>query len=233
MSTEPHHKCFLTRSTVAQLVRDIYSQAPKGLIKYKQQLRAYICPFDILINYIRPGTALLDVGCGAGLFILLLARLGRIRSGLGFDADSAAIKVAQDIAVGLRTPSSIRFEFRDVHTAWTEDYFDAVVLIDVIHHVESAKQMAVVTTAARHVAEGGILLYKDIARRPLWRAWANRLHDLLSVGEWVHYARGNDVVNTARAQGLHLEAEGSIDILWYRHEWYVFRRSVPLKGNVQ
>jgi hypothetical protein len=64
-----------------------------------------------------------------------------------------------------------------------------------------------------HVKQGGMLLYKDMGRRPLWRAWANRLHDLLMVKEWIHYARLEDVVHWARAAGLALERQGSMDVV--------------------
>ena len=74
----------LTVTDVVRLARMIYSDAYGG-IKYKQMLRPYICPFHILIELIPPEANILDVGCGAGLFILALARLGRIQSAVGFD----------------------------------------------------------------------------------------------------------------------------------------------------
>jgi 2-polyprenyl-3-methyl-5-hydroxy-6-metoxy-1,4-benzoquinol methylase len=66
-------------SNVVRLARTIYSEAHGG-IKYKQVLRPYICPFHILIDLIPSEANILDVACGAGLFISLLARLGRIES---------------------------------------------------------------------------------------------------------------------------------------------------------
>src|SRR5262245_48780755 len=80
----------LTATDVVRLARTIYSDAHGG-IKYKQMLRPYICPFHILIDLIPREANILDVGCGAGLFILALARLGRIQSAVGFDADQLAI----------------------------------------------------------------------------------------------------------------------------------------------
>ena len=93
-----------------------------------------------------------------------------------------------------------------------------------MHHIPPAKQRNIIAMAAEYVSRDGILLYKDMARRPLWRAWANRLHDLISAREWIHYVELNDIVAWAQAAGLILETTGAMNMLWYRHEWCVFRR---------
>jgi 2-polyprenyl-3-methyl-5-hydroxy-6-metoxy-1,4-benzoquinol methylase len=214
----------LTVADVAALARIIYANADGG-IKYRQMLRPRICPLHILIGHVPAGARILDVGCGAGLFILLLVHLGRIRSAVGFDADRTAIATAQQIAAHLPNSELIQFEHRDANDAWPAGYFDVVCLIDVLHHVRPEHQAALFATAIDHVADGGILLYKDMARRPLWRAWANRLHDLLVVREWIYYAELEDIITWARKGGLCLAETGTIDMLWYRHEWCIFRRS--------
>lgn len=211
-------------SDLATLSRTIYANAP-GAIKYKLSLRPYICPFHRLIGYVPCGATILDVGCGAGLFILLLARLDRVESAVGFDANRAAIRAARDIAAQLPNSEKFRFEHCNASESWPEGRFDVVCLIDVLHHVPQNRQAAVFATAIEHVAEGGILLYKDMASRPRWRAWANRLHDLVSAGEWIHYVNLNDTIAWAQKNGLHLDERGAINMFWYRHEWCVFRRS--------
>jgi 2-polyprenyl-3-methyl-5-hydroxy-6-metoxy-1,4-benzoquinol methylase len=214
----------LTVTDVVGLARTIYADA-HGSIKYKQMLRPYICPFHILIDFVPSEANILDVGCGAGLFIAVLAYLDRIQFAVGFDADQSAIRVAQSIATKLPKPERIHFEYRNVGEIWPAHRFDVVCLIDVMHHIRPERHTELLMTAADHVAEGGILIYKDMARRPHWRAWANRLHDLLSVGEWIYYARLEEVISWGRRKGLHLDRTGTIDMLWYRHEWCVLRRS--------
>jgi 2-polyprenyl-3-methyl-5-hydroxy-6-metoxy-1,4-benzoquinol methylase len=227
---------FLTRKMLsaaetAALARALYADVP-GTIRYKQGLRPYICPFHILVDVIPPNCTILDVGCGAGLFIALLAYLGRVRSAVGFDTDRVAILAAESIASRLSNSSQICFEHRNAHAPWPEGRFDVVCLIDILHHVRPGKQVGLISTAAEHVAEGGMLLYKDMVRRPFWRAWANRVHDLLSVREWIYYPKINDVIAWAEAEDLHLEKRGSINMLWYGHEWLIFRRkSVEKEGG--
>src|SRR5262249_42325884 len=152
-------------------------------------------PFHILIDFIPSGANILDVGCGAGLFIAVLAHLDRIQSAVGFDADQSAIRVAQSIATKLPKPGRINFEYRNVGEIWPTGRFGVVCLIDVMHHIRPEQHAQLLVTAAHHIAAGGILIYKDIARRPYWRAWANRLHDLPSVGEWIHYAQLEEVIS--------------------------------------
>ncbi len=214
----------LTVTQVAGLARELYRDAKPG-IKYKQGYRPYICPFHLLVDYVPRGASVLDVGCGAGLFILLIARLGRIRSAVGFDADHVAIHAAQDAATKLFDRAPIHFEQRSAHDRWPEGQFDVVSIIDVMHHVPPEKQPDLIAAAAEHLNEGGLLVYKDMASRPLWRAWANRLHDLASVQEWIHYAELDDVINWARDAGLRLDHREAASMLWYRHEWCLFRRT--------
>jgi 2-polyprenyl-3-methyl-5-hydroxy-6-metoxy-1,4-benzoquinol methylase len=209
---------------VAALARELYHDAKPG-IKYKQTYRPYICPFHLLVDCVPRDASVLDVGCGAGLFILLMARLGRIRSAVGFDADGVAIHAAQDVAAKLRDQTPIRFEQQSAHDRWPKGQFDVVSIIDVMHHVPPKKQPDLIGAAAEHLNEGGLLLYKDMASRPLWRAWANRLHDLASAQEWIHYAELDDVANWAKDAGLRLDRTEALNMLWYRHEWCLFRRT--------
>lgn len=218
---------YIQRPTVADIVslaRGLYDDT-RGSMKHKQILRPYICPFHILVRHVPRGASLLDVGCGAGLFVLLLTRLGYVRSAIGFDANKAAIESAQGVVARQGRLDEIRFEFRDAaKDSWPIGQFDVVSLIDVMHHVQPDRQAEIIQKAAEYVAPGGILLYKDMVRRPAWRAWANRLHDLLSAGEWIHYVPIDDIVSYARKSGLHLERMGTVNMFWYGHEWCIFRR---------
>jgi 2-polyprenyl-3-methyl-5-hydroxy-6-metoxy-1,4-benzoquinol methylase len=212
-----------TASSLSCIARELYADTPAE-IRYKQIFRPYICPLHALIDFIPKNAALLDVGCGAGLFIALLARLGRIDSAVGFDADHRAICAAQSVARNLPNSARLCFEQQDVHAPWPAKCFDIVCLIDVLHHVPPWQHADLITVAAQHVSPGGIFLYKDMTRRPRWRAWANRAHDLLLARQWINYARINDVIRWATSAGLRLDQRGNLNMLWYGHEWCVFRR---------
>jgi 2-polyprenyl-3-methyl-5-hydroxy-6-metoxy-1,4-benzoquinol methylase len=214
----------LTAAQVAKIAREIYRDANPG-IKYKQAYRPYICPFHLLVEYIPRGSSLLDVGCGAGLFILLMAKCGWIRSAVGFDADYAAIRAAQDAAAKLLNGDAIHFEQHSADDWWPKGRFDVVSIIDVMHHVPPEKQADLIAAAAERLNDGGLLLYKDMASRPAWRAWANRLHDLVSAREWIHYAELECVIRWAKDAGLELDRTEAMNMLWYRHEYCLFHRT--------
>ncbi len=168
---------------------------------------------------------MLDIGCGTGLWLGLLAELGRIRAGTGIDADARAIAIARAMAMA-RAPGSVPLAFSATRAEdpWTSAGCEVVSLIDVLHHLPAAAQLPAVARAARAVPSGGLLIYKDMAPRPLGYALANRAHDLLLAREWIHHRAVADVERAAQAEGLVVSARGRAARLWYLHEWVVLRR---------
>ncbi len=206
--------------------RELYVDGP--LFRRKMQhYRPMICPFHRLLPHVPVGASILDVGSGSGLFLALLAKSGRRVHGVGFDVSSDAINLAVGMAerIANQAPdSSLQFAQLDVNAAWPAGPFDVVSIIDVMHHVPPVHQRALIATAAVHVAPGGTLLYKDMCRRPRWRAVANRAHDLALARQWIHYAPIDRVESWARDEGLELTCAETINLLWYGHELRVFQR---------
>ena len=101
-----------------------------------------------------------------------------------------------------------------------------------LHHVPVVAQQSAIVQAVANVPPGGTFLYKDIAPRPLWRAWMNRLHDLVMVREWIHYVHAETVVEWATAGGLTLRQREWIPQLWYGHDLLVFDRPARATAEV-
>ena len=194
-----------------------------SLLSTVQRYRPFICPFAELIEQVPSGSDVLDIGCGAGLYLGLLASLGRIRGGVGFDASASAIAAARNMS---QKVAPIRLDFRrlGVDEQWPDGMFDAVSLIDVMHHVPIPVRPDVIRQAADRVRSGGLFIYKDMVRRPLWRAAANRAHDLVMARQWISYEPVEAVEAQCRALGLELVHGQDINMLWYGHELRVFRR---------
>ncbi len=182
----------------------------------------HICPINVLIDHVPPDASLLDIGCGTGLFINLLAYKQCVGTAYGIDAAAAAIETAKTAARTLDRPADITFECRSVEAGLPEGKFDVVSMIDVLHHVQPQHQRSALQLAASRVADGGLLLFKDIGPRPLWRAWANRMHDLLLAQQWISYVAEGDVEAWMREVGFRLRHRETINMLWYGHTLMLF-----------
>ncbi|CAN5827538.1 hypothetical protein BH11PLA1_BH11PLA1_01030 [soil metagenome] len=226
-------------SRLSALAREIYSRGPV-LFRTLQHLRPFICPFEELLPHVPAGGSVLDVGCGGGLWLHLMARLGIISRGVGFDSSAKAVALATDAAgrmsgngartgrgeskLGAMKEAELQFIQLDARAPWPRGEFDVVSIIDVIHHVPPEAQRRVIDDAAGRVAPGGVLIYKDMCRRPRWRAGLNRLHDLVMARQWIHYCAIEEVEAWAVEAGLRVERAAFLPRWWYGHELRVFRR---------
>ncbi len=175
--------------------------------------RPTICPYHILIDQVPPSVRVLDVGCGAGLFLGMLAADNRIDGGLGFDSSAPAISMASSMARELPEAHALSCQCLDATQPWPKGEVDLISLIDVMHNVPPAAQRGVFAEAAARAAPGKWFPYKDMARRPLWRAIANRLHDLVVAREWIHYVDFQDILRWGAKEGLTVQARQDIDML--------------------
>jgi cyclopropane fatty-acyl-phospholipid synthase-like methyltransferase len=126
-------------------------------------------------------------------------------------------------AVTLSPKAKLVFHRLDVDAAWPAEQFDVVFLIDVMHHVPPEAQRSFLDRVISKVKSTGVLVYKDMCRRPWWRAQANRLHDLVIARESINYAPVATVENWAAAQGMRVIAREDLNRLWYGHELRAMR----------
>lgn len=196
-------------------------------IQLLQRWRPYICPFHELLKLVPVGSKQLDVGCGTGLFLSLLAMTERIQSAVGFDPSVEAIAVARATAEQLSRrgyTSRLSFTTASVTDDWPNECYDVISIIDVMHHLPPGAQGALIHKSASHLRPGGLLLYKDMVRRPFWRAWANKLHDLLIARQFIRYVPIEVVDAQAHEAGLEMIAARTINVFWYGHELRTFRK---------
>jgi 2-polyprenyl-3-methyl-5-hydroxy-6-metoxy-1,4-benzoquinol methylase len=213
----------VTPRELGRIAREIYIEGP-WTTRQLQHWRPYVCPFDLVIREVPYGGFVLDIGCGGGLLLGALARIGRIRGGVGFDSSAHGIRVAHAMVKTLPPGCDLQFRHLSALDRWPDGPFSAVLMIDVMHHVPVASQESVFRTAARVLKPGARLIYKDIAPRPLWRAYANTLHDLLLARQWVHYLPLPKIIGWAREEGLVPVRSYRANRLWYGHDFAVFDR---------
>ena len=211
-------------SDCVQAARHLYQDA-KALPRLLMTYRPTICPFEELLPLVPRGASVLDVGCGGGLMLSLLAASGRIDAGYGFDTNGEMIQLASRVAETHGLP--LQFEQRSVIDGIPEGTFSVISVIDVMHHIPPDAQAGFFSDVVARLPPGGVLIYKDMCRRPAWRAAANRLHDLVLARQWIHYCPIDDVRQWAAGLGLELIQEQAHNRLWYGHELLVLTRPDP------
>jgi len=208
-------------SALSQLSRELYDRG-SVVMRAMQHYRPYISPFGMMLNAVPKGSRVLDIGCGGGLFLALLARTQRIQRGLGIDTSAPAIAIAQEMSARLPAGHGVRFEARSASLPLPDEGYDVVTLLDVMHHIPPASQRLVLEQALARVEPGGRFIYKDMVQRPAWRALANQLHDLVIARQWIHYLPLDQVIEWAQAKGCKVVEKRAVDMLWYGHEMVVF-----------
>ncbi|MGH9660771.1 MAG: class I SAM-dependent methyltransferase [Bryobacteraceae bacterium] len=211
-----------------EMARRLYREAPL-MRRLVLRMRPRICPFEELMSHVPQGSSVLDIGCGSGLFLGLLASTRSGFRGHGTDASRSEIQIARLMASIVRADGSdarLGFSIGDGADRLPEENFDVVSLIDVAHHLPPGAVAAVLRAAASRVApDGGLLIYKDMASRPRWEARANRLHDLVLARQRISYVPVQLAEEVLGECGLRLVHAGTLNLYWYRHELRVFRRT--------
>jgi uncharacterized protein (DUF2062 family)/SAM-dependent methyltransferase len=132
----------------------------------------------------RPGGeaegAVVDLGCGRGLVLALLAGSGH-RALLGVERRRRLVAVARRALGGAAT-----IEHGDL-AAWTPPAARTVLLLDVLHYLDRETQERVVAAAAGALLKGGLLLLREADAGAGARFLATRLGERLATlarGAW-------------------------------------------------
>lgn len=113
-----------------------------------------------MIERLRTGIDVLDVGCGSGRAVNLLAEAFPQSRFAGYDLSGEAIGRARAEAEEKRL-TNIRFEARDVTRLGESESYDLVTAFDAVH--DQAKPALVLEGIAAALRPGGVFLMQDIA----------------------------------------------------------------------
>ncbi len=136
-------------------------QAEESAMTYGPKLVSAILPLAPgIIEALQTGADVLDLGCGQGYAVTLMARAFPRSRFTGWDFAEDGIQAARAHTEGLGLTNA-RFEVRDLAALDASDAYDLITTFDVVHDL--AKPEEVLRRAARALRRDGTFLMVDIA----------------------------------------------------------------------
>jgi cyclopropane fatty-acyl-phospholipid synthase-like methyltransferase len=176
---------------------------------------------DEIGQYLPPSGAVLDVGCGFGLFSLYYAATGPGRVLRGLDRDGRRVAMARR-AAGRLGLDNVVYEVGDARDFKGDGEVQAAYMLDIVHHIPAASVPPLLAALRRCLPRGGRLLVKDVDTRPApkrWFTWA--LDKVMAPRSPVHYWPAEVLAARLEAAGFRVYRHLMVDVLPYPHVLYV------------
>jgi 2-polyprenyl-3-methyl-5-hydroxy-6-metoxy-1,4-benzoquinol methylase len=169
------------------------------------------CPFRLVEAEVPRSGRILDIGCGHGIFTLYLALRSGARKVEGIDVDAEKIAIARRAADRCESVA-VSFSSDDV-AGLTPESCDAVTLVDVLYLLGPPARRTLLDRASSLLAPGGVLVVKEIDRRPRWKYAITKLQELaatrivrITAGTVVDFPPPSEYVTQLTAAGLEVSA---------------------------
>lgn len=164
------------------------------------------CPFPAVAAQLPATGRILEVGCGHGLLALYLALDSADRSITGIDVDRDKLAAARAAAAGADLDAAFEVV---AGGALPEGPWAGIAVVDVLYLLSAADQRALLRSCAGALAPGGVLVVKEMALAPRWKARWNTLQETAAVkilgiteGEELTFLPPSDMAAAMVAGGL-------------------------------
>jgi len=125
----------------------------------------YRIAISLVRKYLRGKKTVLDVGCGVGTIDFFLCKEGY--QVLGVDISNKAIKIASYNARLLKINKHLRFISLNFLTIKTERIFDAIIILEVLEHIDDNGAMKVINRlSSKHTI---VIASSPSRKAPLYR----------------------------------------------------------------
>lgn len=176
--------------------------------------RRYVA-FKLLMDSVYGGAAvelgnsalpLIDIGCGMSLLAHYLHACDQLPAYQGFDHDARKIEAGQTAAERAGLAPKVALHCGDAGS--DRRVRGNVTLLDILHYMPQGKQQQVLQQAAQQVAEGGVLILRNVIAEPNWRFRATVVEEFfLRITGWMqvgpqHYPTAAELRAPLEAAGL-------------------------------
>lgn len=189
-------------------VLSLYANAPLP-VRAHVWTRWATCPFRRVAEAVPAKGRVLEMGCGFGVFACHLAVSSRERDVLGVDVDVRKIVHGRFAAERAREKGARCEMHLEPPGDVPEGPWDAVVIVDVLYLLEPDAQAGLLQSCAQQLALGGVLVVKEMARSPRWKARWNTVQETLAVkvlritsGEQLTFLEPEVLGSWMRSEGL-------------------------------
>lgn len=169
-----------------QRVAELYP--PNSLEKVYAMLRMLVLPLKELDDAVK-GLEILDVGCGHGVVDAFLALRNPDRHILATDADVGKVMGAACLPL-----DNVDFVVKDLIVDEAK-WYDTILLVDLLHHITSDDQSRVLRIARKRLKKDGVLVVKDVDRKPFYKLWYTSILDKVMRNGHQNYMGMEVVVN--------------------------------------
>ncbi len=162
-----------------------------------------LCPYDRVEALLPRASRILDFGCGYGMLANLAALKDPSRYVVGVDFNPHRLRVARR---SIKSRGNIRFFHGSLDDIGGGPY-DAVVMTDVLHHIDDAGVKALLDRMKSSLSPGGYLVILDVDKKPFWKFFITYLIDrFLNLTSPLHYRSRQEMGNLLGPAPLSIES---------------------------
>lgn len=148
-------------------------------ISWKDRLHIFFriktVPWELILDNFPRGNSIIDIGCGHGVFINLLATRGHgYKRLIGIDLSADKINVAKLTANG-----STSFYLTDIFDL--KERADVYSIFDTLYLLPHNLQEKLIKHIYDNLADKGYLIVKEVDKKPLWKFFPNVIQESISV----------------------------------------------------
>jgi cyclopropane fatty-acyl-phospholipid synthase-like methyltransferase len=179
---------------------------------------------DEIGQYLPERGRVLDLGCGFGLFSLYYASVYPDLEIEGLDLNPRRIAMARAAAERLGLGNA-RYEVGNVMDFRGATSFDAVYMLDIVHHILPETVRPLLEQVAKALPAGRLLLIKDVDTQPAYKRWfTHALDAIMDPRSPVRYWGAEELQQLLEEVGFRVRRHLMVDILPYPHILYVCER---------